>query len=49
MHIPLHYLKAQFSQIRNEVFLAISETVGSQEFIFGPNVGALEHELVSYS
>ena len=39
--VPLIDLKAQFSQIRNEVYLALKEVIESQEFILGPKVETL--------
>ncbi|SFH81056.1 dTDP-4-amino-4,6-dideoxygalactose transaminase [Tindallia magadiensis] len=49
MNIPLLDLKAQYSQIREEVQAAINEVMESQHFILGPKVQELEEAIASYS
>jgi dTDP-4-amino-4,6-dideoxygalactose transaminase len=48
MHVPLLDLKAQYSTIRQEVREAIDRVCESQQFILGPEVGALEHEIAAF-
>ncbi len=47
-HVKLLDLQAQFETIRPEVFGAIHEVVESQQFILGPKVAELEHEVAAY-
>ena len=49
MPVPLLNLKAQYATIRDEVHAAIDRVVGSQQFILGPEVEALEREVAEYS
>jgi dTDP-4-amino-4,6-dideoxygalactose transaminase len=46
--IPFLDLKAQYASIRDEVRAAIDRVVDSQQFILGPEVEALEHEVAGY-
>jgi dTDP-4-amino-4,6-dideoxygalactose transaminase len=48
MKVPLLDLKAQYSTIRSEIREAIERVVESQHFILGPEVEALEKEIVSF-
>jgi len=47
--IPLLDLKAQYATIREEIWVALDRVIESQQFILGPEVEALEHEIASYS
>jgi dTDP-4-amino-4,6-dideoxygalactose transaminase len=47
--IPLLDLKAQYATIRDEIRAAIDRVLESQQFILGPEVAALEHEIAAYS
>lgn len=47
--IPLLDLKAQYAELREEIFAAINRILESQQFILGPEVEALEAEVASYS
>jgi len=49
MKIPLLDLKAQYSQIRDEIRQAVDEVLESQQFILGPKVSALEEKIAAYS
>jgi len=49
MNIPLLDLKAQYSQIKDEIRQAVDEVLESQQFILGPRVSELESEIASYS
>jgi dTDP-4-amino-4,6-dideoxygalactose transaminase len=44
---PFLDLKAQFASIREEVMAAVSSVLESQQFILGPEVQQLEHEISS--
>jgi dTDP-4-amino-4,6-dideoxygalactose transaminase len=44
---PFLDLKAQYAQIRDEVETAVTRVLESQQFILGPEVSALEQELVA--
>jgi len=46
--VKLLDLQAQFGTIRPEVLEAIHEVVESQQFILGPKVAELEHEIAAY-
>ncbi len=46
--IPLLDLKAQYSSIKEEILVAISRVLDSQQFILGPEVEALENEMADY-
>ena len=46
--VPLLDLKAQYRQIEADVSRVIAEVCGSQQFVLGPNVAALEAELADY-
>lgn len=48
MKVPLLDLKAQYSEIKNEVGQAITEVIESQHFIMGPKVKQLEDEIAGY-
>lgn len=48
MNIPLVDLKAQYSSIKNEIDEAICNVIHSGQFILGPEVKALESEMVAY-
>jgi dTDP-4-amino-4,6-dideoxygalactose transaminase len=45
MQFPFLDLKAQFALIRDEVMAAVERVMESQQFILGPEVGALEEEI----
>lgn len=47
--VPLLDLKGQYAAIREEVRVAIERVLESQQFILGPEVEALEHEVAAYS
>ncbi|HEV2314820.1 MAG TPA: DegT/DnrJ/EryC1/StrS family aminotransferase [Candidatus Acidoferrales bacterium] len=46
---PFLDLKAQFSEIRDEILSAITEVLESQHFILGPEVEALEREISAHT
>jgi dTDP-4-amino-4,6-dideoxygalactose transaminase len=46
--IPMLDLKAQYAAIRQDIRAAIERVVESQQFILGPEVEALEHEVAAY-
>jgi dTDP-4-amino-4,6-dideoxygalactose transaminase len=46
--VPFLDLKAQFAEIRDEIFDAVTRVLDSQNFILGPEVEALEHEVARY-
>jgi dTDP-4-amino-4,6-dideoxygalactose transaminase len=48
VHVPLLDLKPQYHSLRSEIDAAIERVVGSQGFIMGPEVEALESEVASY-
>lgn len=41
-------LRAQYAAIGNEVRAALGEVLASQQFVLGPQLSALEHELAQY-
>src|SRR5262245_43292960 len=45
LQFPFLDLKAQFSDIRDEVAAAVEQVLESQQFILGPQVEALENEI----
>jgi dTDP-4-amino-4,6-dideoxygalactose transaminase len=47
--VPLLDLKAQYATIRDEVQAALDRVIGTQYFILGPEVEALEKEVAAYS
>jgi dTDP-4-amino-4,6-dideoxygalactose transaminase len=47
--IPMLDLKAQYVQIKTEVDEALARVVASTQFINGPDVEALEHDVARYS
>lgn len=47
--VPLLDLKAQYAAIRDEIRAAIDRVADAQQFILGPEVEALEHEVAAYS
>ncbi len=47
--VPLLDLKAQYAAIRDEVQAALERVIGTQHFILGPEVEALENEVAAYS
>ena len=49
MVVPLLDLKAQYATIRQEIRAALERVLDSQQFILGPEVEALEHEIAAYS
>ena len=49
MAVPLLDLKAQYVTIRQEIRAAVERVLESQQFILGPEVEALEHEIAAYS
>jgi dTDP-4-amino-4,6-dideoxygalactose transaminase len=46
--VPLLDLRSQLELIRDPIFEAITRVVESQQFILGPEVEALEHEIAAY-
>ena len=48
MNVPSLDLKAQYATIKDEVDRKVLEVLGSQGFILGPEVEALENELAAY-
>src|SRR6201987_1231979 len=46
--VPFLDLKAQFAEIRDEILDAVTRVLDSQNFILGPEVEALEHEVARY-
>jgi len=46
--IPLIDLKAQYREIKTEIYQAISKVLSGGHYILGPNVSALEEEIASY-
>ncbi|MCI0433359.1 MAG: DegT/DnrJ/EryC1/StrS family aminotransferase [Gemmatimonadetes bacterium] len=48
MSVPLLDLKPQYATIRADIAQAIERVIASQQFILGPEVGALETELAGY-
>ena len=49
MAVPLLDLKAQYATLRQEIRAAVERVLESQQFILGPEVEALEHEIAAYS
>jgi dTDP-4-amino-4,6-dideoxygalactose transaminase len=47
--IPMLDLRAQYAQIKPEVDAALARVVASTQYINGPDVEALEHELACYA
>jgi dTDP-4-amino-4,6-dideoxygalactose transaminase len=45
VRVPLLDLQAQFRPLRDEILAAIARVADSQQFILGPEVDALEHEI----
>jgi len=48
MNVPVLDLKAQYATIKDEIDRKVLEVLGSQGFILGPEVEALENELAAY-
>jgi len=48
MKVPLLDLKAQYETLRDELLAAIERVMDSQQFVLGPDVGALEEEVAGY-
>jgi dTDP-4-amino-4,6-dideoxygalactose transaminase len=48
-NVPLLDLKAQFNQIRDDVYNALKEVIESQYFVLGPTVRQFEEKLESYT
>ncbi len=48
MNVPLFDLKQQHEPLRDELRTAIERVLDSQQFVLGPEVGALETELAQY-
>jgi dTDP-4-amino-4,6-dideoxygalactose transaminase len=48
MNIPLVDLTAQYRAIEDDITASINEVLRSGQFILGPNVAALEHEVAAY-
>jgi dTDP-4-amino-4,6-dideoxygalactose transaminase len=48
MKIPLTDLKAQYLSIKEEIDEAIRQTIENTQFILGPEVKALEHDVADY-
>ena len=48
MKVPLLDLKAQYQPLREPIQAAIARVCEEQQFIMGPDVGALEQELAAY-
>ena len=49
MQVPLLDLKKQYDPLREEIRAKIDEVAGSQQFILGPEVEALEREACAYT
>ncbi len=49
MSIPLLDLKAQYATIQDDIRAAIDRVLESQQFILGPEVETLEHEIAAYT
>ena len=49
MRIPILDLKAQYSQIKQEIDQAVAEVLESQNFVLGPQVEKCEKILAQYS
>jgi dTDP-4-amino-4,6-dideoxygalactose transaminase len=47
--VPLLDLNAQYATIREQVHEAVDRVLESQQFVLGPEVEALEHEVAAYS
>ncbi len=47
--VPLLDLKAQYASLRDEIEPVVREVIESQYFVLGPNVEALESEVVAYT
>jgi dTDP-4-amino-4,6-dideoxygalactose transaminase len=48
VRVPLLDLQAQYGPIRDDILAAVTRVCDSQQFIFGPEVSALERELADY-
>jgi dTDP-4-amino-4,6-dideoxygalactose transaminase len=48
VRVPLLDLTAQYAPIRDRILEAVTRVCDSQQFILGPEVAALEHELQDY-
>jgi dTDP-4-amino-4,6-dideoxygalactose transaminase len=48
MKVPLLDLRAQYAPLRSELIEAVTRVCDSQQFILGPEVEALEHDLASH-
>jgi dTDP-4-amino-4,6-dideoxygalactose transaminase len=49
MKVPLLDLHAEYEVVRDEVLPAVERVLASQQFILGPEVGALEEEIAGYA
>lgn len=49
MKVPLLDLQAQYAPLRDELNEAVRRVMDSQQFIMGPDVAALEEEIVRYT
>jgi dTDP-4-amino-4,6-dideoxygalactose transaminase len=49
MPVPLLDLRAQYRPLRDDILAAITRVCDSQQFIGGPEVEALEHELAAFA
>ena len=49
MRVPLLDLKAQYSKIKDEILVSISEVLDSQQCIGGPKVAELEENIATLS